>query len=145
MSQEEESSDPGALALYGESCKYVLGSRLPLLYARLQAGIVTVVRDYLCGTVSLTAFRARPAILPTPLDRRRLEELLHGVRSGETTVEQALGRLSHFTLHDLGHTRIDTQREARCGSPEVVFGESKEPGSWSRSRARSWRATSGCW
>jgi hypothetical protein len=62
------------------------------------------------------------------LDRRRLEELLHGVRSGETTVEQALGRLSHFPLHDLGHTRVDTQREARCGFPEVVFGERKEPG-----------------
>jgi NCAIR mutase (PurE)-related protein len=61
------------------------------------------------------------------LDRRRLEELLHGVRSGETTVEQALGRLNHFPLHDLGHTRVDTQRELRCGFPEVVFGQGKEP------------------
>jgi NCAIR mutase (PurE)-related protein len=61
------------------------------------------------------------------LDRRRLEELLQGVRSGATTVEQALGRLNHFPLHDLGHTRVDTQRELRCGFPEVVFGERKEP------------------
>ena len=61
------------------------------------------------------------------LDRRRLEELLQGVRSGATTVEQALGRLEHFPLQDLGHTRLDTQRELRCGFPEVVFGERKEP------------------
>jgi hypothetical protein len=61
------------------------------------------------------------------VDRRRLEELLLGVRSGETTVEQALGRLNHFPLHDLGHTRVDTQRELRCGFPEVVFGQGKEP------------------
>jgi NCAIR mutase (PurE)-related protein len=61
------------------------------------------------------------------LDRRRLTELLQTVRSGETTVEQALGRLSHFPLEDLGHARLDTQRELRCGFPEVVFGERKEP------------------
>jgi NCAIR mutase (PurE)-related protein len=61
------------------------------------------------------------------LDRRRLEELLQGVCSGATTVEQALGLLEHFPLQDLGHSRVDTQRELRCGFPEVVFGERKEP------------------
>lgn len=67
------------------------------------------------------------AILAFPLDRNRLNELLDGVRSGETSVEQALGSLAHFPLHDLGHTRLDTQRELRCGFPEVVFGAGKEP------------------
>ena len=43
------------------------------------------------------------------------------------TVAQALARLSHFPLEDLGHTRLDTQRELRCGFPEVVFGQGKEP------------------
>jgi len=56
-----------------------------------------------------------------------LEELLLAVRSGETSVEQALGRLSRFPLDDLGHTRLDTHRELRCGFPEVVFGERKSP------------------
>lgn len=28
---------------------------------------------------------------------------------------------------DLGHTRIDTQREARCGYGEVIFGQGKTP------------------
>ncbi|MSR63565.1 MAG: nickel pincer cofactor biosynthesis protein LarB [Planctomycetes bacterium] len=62
------------------------------------------------------------------MERRKLDELLRSVRSGETTVEVALDRLSHFPLVDLGHTRLDTQRELRCGFPEVVFGERKEPG-----------------
>jgi pyridinium-3,5-biscarboxylic acid mononucleotide synthase len=61
------------------------------------------------------------------LDRRRLEELLCDVRSGTTSVEQALGHLTHFPLQDLGHTRVDTQRELRCGFPEVVFGAHKAP------------------
>jgi NCAIR mutase (PurE)-related protein len=61
------------------------------------------------------------------LDRRSLEELLRSLRSGTTTVEHALGRLAHFPLQDLGHARIDTQRELRCGFGEVVFGEGKEP------------------
>jgi hypothetical protein len=66
------------------------------------------------------------------LDRGWLEALLSDVRSGTTTVEQALGRLvdalAHFPLQDLGHSRLDTQRELRCGFPEVVFGQGKEPG-----------------
>jgi hypothetical protein len=61
------------------------------------------------------------------LDRPELEALLREVRGGITTVEQALGRLRHFPLRELGHARLDTQRELRCGFPEVVFGERKEP------------------
>ncbi len=69
-----------------------------------------------------------PAILSRPLDRRRIETLLQDVKSGAATVEQALGQLAHFPLQDLGHSRLDTQRELRCGFPEVVFGERKTPG-----------------
>jgi hypothetical protein len=61
------------------------------------------------------------------LDRRTLEALLAGVRSGETSVEQALDRLTHFPVEELGHTRLDTQRALRCGFPEVVFGARKSP------------------
>jgi hypothetical protein len=62
------------------------------------------------------------------LDRIRLQTLLEGVRAGTTTVEQGLAQLVHFPLQDLGHTRLDTQRELRCGFPEVVFGERKDAG-----------------
>jgi len=49
------------------------------------------------------------------------------VGAGATTVEQALARLGSFPFEDLGHSRIDTQRELRCGFPEVVFGQHKSP------------------
>ncbi len=44
------------------------------------------------------------------------------------TVEHGLGRLVHFPLQELGHSRVDVQREARCGFPEVVFGSGKSTG-----------------
>ena len=61
------------------------------------------------------------------LDRQRLRALLEEIRGGEATVEQGLDRLARFPLHDLGHSRLDTQRELRCGFSEVVFGERKSP------------------
>src|SRR5687767_8723014 len=64
---------------------------------------------------------------PPALDRRRLEELLHEVRRGETTVERALDHLGTFPLQELPRARVDTQRELRCGFPEVIFGAGKEP------------------
>lgn len=33
----------------------------------------------------------------------------------------------HSGIVDLGHTRLDTDREQRCGHPEVVFGAGKTP------------------
>ncbi|NUS51577.1 MAG: 1-(5-phosphoribosyl)-5-amino-4-imidazole-carboxylate carboxylase, partial [Nocardioidaceae bacterium] len=30
-------------------------------------------------------------------------------------------------IHDLGHTRLDTDRAARTGDPEVVYGAGKTP------------------
>ncbi len=56
-----------------------------------------------------------------------MRELLERVRAGKTTVEQGLGELAHFPLQDLGHSRLDMQRELRCGFPEVVFGQGKTP------------------
>jgi len=61
------------------------------------------------------------------LDRSRLQDLLEAVRRGDTTVEHALKELAHFPVRELGHTRLDTQRELRCGFPEVVFGGGKSP------------------
>jgi hypothetical protein len=43
------------------------------------------------------------------------------------TVSDALGRLSAFPLAELTRARVDTQRELRCGFPEVVFGAGKTP------------------
>ena len=61
------------------------------------------------------------------MDLQRLKELLEGVREGGVSVDEGLKRLAGFPALDLGHTRLDTQRELRCGFPEVVYGEGKTP------------------
>lgn len=63
----------------------------------------------------------------TSFARSTLEGLLRGVSSGELAVEDALERLADWPGQDLGHTRIDTQRELRCGAAEVVYGAGKSP------------------
>ena len=58
---------------------------------------------------------------------RDLETLLEAVRDGRTSVEEGVRRLSALPFRDLGHTRLDTHRELRCGHPEVVYGAGKDP------------------
>ena len=62
-----------------------------------------------------------------PLNRQRLQELLEGVRDRRLGVDEGLARLASFPLVDLEHSRVDTQRELRCGFAEVVFGQGKSP------------------
>jgi NCAIR mutase (PurE)-related protein len=61
------------------------------------------------------------------LNDHGIRGLLEDVREGRLDVEEGLGRLRAWPFHDLGHTRIDTQREMRCGQAEVVYGEGKTP------------------
>lgn len=61
------------------------------------------------------------------MDESRLIELLEGIRDGRTAIADAVDRLRALPVRDLGHTRLDTQRELRCGHPEVVFGAGKTP------------------
>lgn len=56
-----------------------------------------------------------------------LREILEALRDGRLGVEEALGHLRSFPVKDLGHTRLDTHREVRCGGPEVVYGAGKTP------------------
>jgi NCAIR mutase (PurE)-related protein len=63
-----------------------------------------------------------PALRP-----ERLLSLLHDVRSARLSVEETARRLADWPTQDLGHTRLDHQREMRCGQPEVVYGAGKSP------------------
>jgi len=56
-----------------------------------------------------------------------LRELLEAIREGTMPIERAVRRLSASPVRDLGHSRIDTHRELRCGLPEVVYGAGKRP------------------
>lgn len=60
----------------------------------------------------------------TPSD---LQQLLVDVREGRVDVDQAQRRLAASAVVDLGHTRLDTHRELRCGHAEVVYGAGKTP------------------
>jgi len=56
-----------------------------------------------------------------------LKTLLEAIQARDLSVADGLERLKHWPEADLGHTRLDTQRELRCGHPEVVFGAGKTP------------------
>jgi hypothetical protein len=57
----------------------------------------------------------------------RLDEILQGVRDGRLALGAARAALRGFPFQDLGHTRLDTHRELRCGHPEVIYGAGKTP------------------
>jgi NCAIR mutase (PurE)-related protein len=56
-----------------------------------------------------------------------VRELLEAVRDGRLDVDEGVNRLKALPFLDLGHTRLDTHRELRCGHPEVIYGASKTP------------------
>lgn len=55
------------------------------------------------------------------MDKDKLKSLLVSLSQGNLSVEQALDRLTHMPVEDLGFARIDHHRPLRCGFPEVVF------------------------
>jgi NCAIR mutase (PurE)-related protein len=65
------------------------------------------------------------------MNRQQLRALLDEVRSGGRTPEAALEPLLQFLRQkpyaDLGFARVDHDRAARQGFPEVVFGQGKTP------------------
>lgn len=61
------------------------------------------------------------------MDKSRLENLLESVKAGETSVEEALNRLESLPFEDLDFARLDTHRDLRQGTPEVVFCQNKTP------------------
>ena len=54
-----------------------------------------------------------------------IRRLLGKVRDGTVSVDDAIGALNVAGYADLGHTKVDTQRERRTGAPEIVYCEGK--------------------
>lgn len=52
---------------------------------------------------------------------KEVEKLLKEVKSGSTTVEDALEVLRNLPYTDLGFARIDNHREIRTGYPEIIY------------------------
>lgn len=57
----------------------------------------------------------------------KLSKLLHRLRQGRVSVEEALSELRSLPFEDLGFARVDHHRSLRRGFPEVIWGEGKSP------------------
>jgi NCAIR mutase (PurE)-related protein len=62
------------------------------------------------------------------MNLKEVENLLKNVKSGETTIEDALNTLRDFPYTDLGFARIDNHREMRTGYPEIIYCSGKTIG-----------------
>ncbi|MCK6506198.1 nickel pincer cofactor biosynthesis protein LarB [Myxococcota bacterium] len=60
------------------------------------------------------------------MNRPALRHLLAEVGAGTLPVDDALSRLAAWPGEELGYAHVDTQRAARTGDPEVIYGEGKE-------------------
>ena len=56
---------------------------------------------------------------------RKLEDLLHKVKTGKASIDEAIVQLKSLPFEDLGFTRVDHHRSLRKGFPEVIWGEGK--------------------
>jgi len=61
------------------------------------------------------------------VQREKIRELLAEVARGECPVDQALSRLTHWPIEDLGFAQVDHHRHLRRGFPEIVFAGGKDP------------------
>jgi NCAIR mutase (PurE)-related protein len=59
---------------------------------------------------------------------RRIEALLNSVKSGKTSIDEAMLQLKSLPFEDLGFARVDHHRSLRKGFPEVIWGEGKTSG-----------------
>jgi NCAIR mutase (PurE)-related protein len=59
------------------------------------------------------------------VNRDAIRRLLRGVKSGGVSVDDAVERLRHLPLEDLGFATLDHHRTLRRGYPEVVYGQGK--------------------
>lgn len=68
---------------------------------------------------------ARRGLYPVRALNPDVQSLLEAVERGAMPASAAFERLSALPVRDLGHTRLDLDREARCGVPEVVYAAGK--------------------
>ncbi|MBE0659488.1 MAG: nickel pincer cofactor biosynthesis protein LarB [Bryobacteraceae bacterium] len=61
------------------------------------------------------------------MDRDQLKTLLEDVRSGASTIDDAIERFRHLPFERLPYATLDHHRAIRVGMPEVIFGKGKTP------------------
>ncbi len=61
------------------------------------------------------------------MENANLRKVLQKLRDRKITVDDALGALPALPFQDLGFAKVDHHRALRCGFPEVILCEGKEP------------------
>lgn len=61
------------------------------------------------------------------MDAEQMRRLLGRLQAGEVTIDEAAAALGAAAVADLGYAQVDLHRRQRCGFPEVIFCEGKEP------------------
>ena len=56
-----------------------------------------------------------------------IRQLLEAVRSGETSVDDALLEIKKAPFEDIGYAKVDMHRRLRQGAAEVIYGAGKTP------------------
>lgn len=59
------------------------------------------------------------------MNRSKLKKILSDLKSGRISIDEALKNLIDFPYSDMGFAVIDTHREIRHGTPEVVMAQGK--------------------
>jgi len=59
------------------------------------------------------------------LDRQKLLRLLHDIKDGRLSPEEASVTFQDLQTEDLGYATVDHHRAVRLGFPEVIYGEGK--------------------
>ena len=54
-----------------------------------------------------------------------IRKLLESVRSGETSVDDAMLELKKAPFEDIGYAKVDLHRKVRQGAAEVIYGAGK--------------------
>jgi NCAIR mutase (PurE)-related protein len=61
------------------------------------------------------------------MNEKRLKELLRDYKNDRLSAEDFLFELKRLPFNDLGFAKVDNHRQLRCGFPEVIFCQGKEP------------------
>ena len=61
------------------------------------------------------------------MNEEQIRKLLVEVSEGKTPIEDAVSSLRDLPFEDLGHARVDHHRNLRCGFPEVIYCQGKDP------------------
>ena len=56
-----------------------------------------------------------------------IRKLLEAVRTGETSVDDALLQIKMSPFEDIGYAKVDLHRKIRQGAAEVIYGAGKTP------------------